>query len=142
MISPRGAFGRTASAAVLAFLLGGCATASQPFAVALPDGYYIQRDRSSEPEIVKRGGSKVLDGPIAAYAVHGRTVVGCVGTWPHRSSGYPNEAAFPGSPDAKYFILDTESGELQSGLTIDAWKQALAARKIPQDVRITAPLLL
>lgn len=140
----RGTLSRVVLAATcsLAFLLGGCATAGQPVAVALPDGFYIQRDRSSKPVIVKRSGPTVLEGPVAAYAVHGRLVVGCVGTWPQRAAGYPNEAAFPGSPDAKYFILDTATGYVESGLTLEEWKKALAARHIPQDIRITAPLLL
>lgn len=141
MSSMSGAFGRVVLAAIFAFPIGGCATASQQSVVALPEGYYIQRDRSSELDLVKRGGSTVLNGPIAAYAVYRNLVVGCTGTWPPRSSGYPNEAAFPGSPDAKYFILDTKSADLQSGLSAEAWKQALARANVPQDIQLTAPLL-
>ena len=139
-----GACRRIVSAAAFAvvLLIGGCATAGQPAAVALPDGFYIQLDRSSETDIVRRGGPRVLDGPIAAYAVYQRFVVGAVGTWPNRSAGYANEARFPGSPDARYFILDTATGYVESGLSLEAWQKALASRQIPQDIPIRAPLLL
>ena len=117
------------------------AWASSPFVIALPNGYYIQRDRAANPGIVKRSGRTVLQGPVAAYAVYRNIVIGCVGTWPARPSGYPNESPFPGSPDAEYFILDTQSGRLESGLDEGAWKQRRAELGVPATLPITAPLL-
>src|SRR4051794_31066969 len=57
-----------------------CASASAaPFGVALPKGYYLQRDRDSRIGLIKRGGRQVIRGPIAAYAVDRDIVAGCVG---------------------------------------------------------------
>ena len=36
----------------------------------------------------------------------------------------------------------TATGYVDAGMTLDAWKKALAERGIPQDIRIRAPLLL
>jgi hypothetical protein len=126
---------------VLALLVTTTAISSAPFVVALPNGYYVQRDQASHPDIVKRSGPTVLQGPIAAYAVYRQYVAGCVGTWPPRMFSYPNESPFPGSHDARYFILDTRTGHLESGLSEEVWRDRLAALGIPSSLRITAPIL-
>jgi hypothetical protein len=122
-------------------LMPGAALPAPPAAVALPNGYYIKRDQALHPGIVKRSGPTVLRGPIAAYAVYRHYVAGCVGTWPPRAFAYPNELPFPGSPDARYFILDTDTGRLESDLEQEAWRERLAALGIPSSLRITAPIL-
>jgi hypothetical protein len=129
--------------AIIALLVPGAAMSStpSPFVVALPNGYYIERDQASQPGIVKRSGTTVLQGPIAAYAVYRHYIAGAVGTWPPRAFSYPNESEFPGSPDARYFILDTESGHLESDLSEEAWRARLSALGIPSSLRIRAPIL-
>ncbi len=93
----------------------GGAGGGPPSVVALPNGYYLQRDKTTNVNLVKRGGGAIVRGPIAAYDVEGNLVVGCVGQWPARAFSYPNETPFPDSPEAKYFILDTTTGQLESG---------------------------
>jgi hypothetical protein len=123
-------------------VLQACASASTaPFVVALPNGYYLQRDRDSRIGLIKRGGRQVIRGPIAAYGVSGEIVAGCVGEWPRRSVAYPNETPFPDSPDCRYFILNTPSGLLESDLDPQAWRARLAQMGAPQSLRITAPVL-
>jgi hypothetical protein len=115
--------------------------ASPPFVVALPNGYYLQRDRDTHVNLIKRGGSIVLRGPIAAYAVSGNIVAGCVGEWPPRSFAYPNETPFPDSPDCRYFILDTPSGRIEKGLDPQSWRARLKEAGAPASLPITAPVL-
>jgi hypothetical protein len=122
-------------------LVPGAAISSPPAVVALPNGYYIKRDQALHPGIVKRSGPTVLRGPIAAYAVYRHFVAGCVGTWPPRAFAYPNELPFPGSSDARYFILDTETGHLESDLPEETWRERLATLGIPSSLRITTPIL-
>lgn len=121
--------------------LASCATAAAPFVVALPNGYYLQRDRASHVGLVTRSGRDVLRGPIAAYAVNKTLVAGCVGQWPRSSVAYPNETPFPDSADCRYFILDTESGRLETGLSPEAWRSRLRDYGAPQSLKITAPVL-
>jgi hypothetical protein len=128
-------------AAVALSLLASACAASAPFVVALPNGYYLQRDRAANVALVKRGGRTLIPGPIAAYSVAGNVVAGCVGEWPRRSSGYPNETPFPDSADCRYFILDTASGRIEQNLTPEAWRSRLKEYGAPQALRITAPVL-
>lgn len=128
--------------ALLALCGAMCASASTPpFVIALPFGYYLQRGDEGEIDVVRRNGHLVLHGPIAAYAVFGYYVTGCVGHWPKRSFAYPNELPFPGSPDARYFVLDTRTGQLEKDLDEAAWKSRLAALGAPRSLAITAPIL-
>lgn len=144
---PRGATLRQVSFATIALLvvstlLHDCATASAPpFVVALPNGYYLKRDRDSQIGLIKRSGRQVLRGPIAAYAVDHNIVAGCVGEWPRRSFAYPNELPFPDSPDCRYFILDTASGRLETGMDPKTWRARLAQVGAPESLQITAPVL-
>ena len=124
---------------LLSLMLCSCAV-SAPFVVALPNGYYLQRNKTAQIMLVKRGGAQVLRGPIAAYDVHRNLVVGCVGTWPPRAFSYPNESPFPESAPARYFVLDTVTGKLDSDLDLETWKKRLGEAGVG-DVRITAPIL-
>jgi hypothetical protein len=120
--------------------VGACATPA-PFVVALPNGYYLQRDRASNVALVKRGGRALIPGPIAAYSVANNIVAGCVGEWPWRFYAYPNESPFPDSAECRYFILDTPSGRMETNLTPEAWRSRLQAYGAPQTLQITAPVL-
>jgi len=123
------------------FLAACAVSASTLPVIALPNGYYLQRNKSSDIALVKRNGSTVLRGPVAAYAVHRTIVAGCVGKWPERGFSYPNETPFPESAPAKYFVLDTTTGQLQSDLERAEWKERLKAMGVPDTFRIVAPLL-
>jgi hypothetical protein len=119
-----------------------CASSSaSAFVVALPNGYYLQRDRESHVGLIKRGGRQVLRGPIAAYAVDREIVAGCVGEWPRRSFSYPNETPFPDSADCRYFILHTPDGRLETGLDPQTWRAKLKEAGAPESLQITAPVL-
>jgi hypothetical protein len=127
---------------LVSLVLYGCATASPaPFVVALPNGYYLKRDRDSHVGLIERGGRQVIRGPIAAYAVDREIVAGCVGEWPRRSFAYPNEIPFPDSPDCRYFILDTASGRTETGMDPQTWRARLAQVGAPKSLQITAPVL-
>jgi len=121
--------------------LDACVTHSAPYVVALPNGYYLQRDGKSQVELVQRGGREIISGPIAAYGVSGEIVAGCVGEWPHRSYSYPNDTPFPDSPDCRYFILETPAGRIETGLDPQAWRARLKELGAPQSLPITAPVL-
>jgi hypothetical protein len=125
----------------LCWFLSACASAPPPFVVALPNGYYLQRDRASKVALVTRSGRTLVPGPIAAYAVANNVVAGCVGEWPPRPFGYPNESPFPDSPDCRYFILDTPGGRLETDLSPEAWRSKLKHYGAPESLRITAPVL-
>jgi hypothetical protein len=142
-MSSRRSVARGAGAAIFALcsLLVACASAAAPFVVALPNGYYLQRDRASNVGLVQRGGRTLVRGPIAAYAVANNVVGGCVGEWPPRSFAYPNETPFPDSPACRYFILDTPSGRLETDLSPATWRSRLKEYGAPETLRITAPVL-
>ncbi|MEJ1966062.1 MAG: hypothetical protein WDO56_32730 [Gammaproteobacteria bacterium] len=132
----------TVAVILVSSVLHACASASStPFVVALPNGYYLQRDRDSRIGLIKRGGRQVIRGPIAAYAVNREIVAGCVGEWPRRSFAYPNETPFPDSPDCRYFILDTPSGRLEMDMDPQAWRARLGQIGAPESLQITAPVL-
>ena len=126
---------------VLCWFLTACASAPPPFVVALPNGYYLQRDRSSKVALVTRSGRTLVPGPIAAYAVANTVIAGCVGEWPPRPFGYPNESPYPDSPDCRYFILDTPTGRMETSLSPEAWRSKLKQYGAPESLRITAPVL-
>ena len=128
------------AAAAVSWLVSACAT-SAPFVVALPNGYYLQRDHASNVALVKRGGQTLIAGPIAAYSVANNIVAGCVGEWPRRFFAYPNDSPFPDSADCRYFILDTPSGRMEKNLTPEAWRSRLKEYGAPQTLQITAPVL-
>ena len=124
----------------LALLLAACATSAQIAVVALPNGYYLQPDSKRQTEIVKRGGRTVLAGPIAAYAVSATVVAGAQGEPSAASHSYTNDLPFEGKADTRYFVLDTDSGKLDSNLDATSWEQRLKALGITTPLRIYAPL--
>jgi hypothetical protein len=119
----------------------GCATTPPPSVVALPNGYYLKRDRATNIGLVTRDGKQIVRGPIAAYRVSGNVVAGCVGEWPKRAFSYPNETPFPDSTDCRYFILDTPSGRLEQGLDPASWRARLKDSGVSESLKITAPVL-
>jgi hypothetical protein len=133
--------GTLAGTLFICALLTACASAPPPFVVALPNGYYLQRDRASNVELVTRAGRTLVQGPIAAYAVANNVIAGCVGNWPPRPFGYPNETPFPDSPDCRYFILDTPTGRMEKDLSPATWRSQLKQYGAPDTLRITAPVL-
>lgn len=124
------------------WLLHGCATASRaPSVIALPNGYYLQRDRNSNIGLIHRQGRQVIRGPIAAYGVTRDIVAGCVGVWVRHSFSYLNDTPFPDSPDCRYFILDTTTGRVQADLDPQAWRARLGQMGAAVSLEITAPVL-
>lgn len=116
------------------------ANAAAPFVIALPNGYYIQRDRSSQLRVLNRHGHAVV-GPVAGYTVRGFIVAGLVGPEPENHGAYINESPLPESPESLYFVLDTRTGHLDERLSLQAWKEKLAALGLSQAPEIRAPLL-
>lgn len=139
---PRGASVLRYNPALLlaACLLASCATTTTGLVVALPNGYYLQPDKKQQTEIVKRGGRHVLRGPIAAYAVSGVIVAGAQGEPQPEARSYSNDLPFKGTPETRYFVLDTMSGRLESDLNESAWRARLADLGAPSTMRIYAPL--
>lgn len=128
----------------LCVLFGFVATAqaaAPPFVVALPNGYYLEKKKGADLALVKRRGGTVVKGPIAAYGIHRAIIAGAVGEWPPRPSGYPNETPFPENADAKYFILDSATGKVETDLSLADWKERLKALGAPEPFRIVAPIL-
>lgn len=124
--------------------VAGCATqgggsGASPFVVVLPNGYLIDRDRSSNTRIVKRSGGVAVQGPIAGYAVVRNLVTGYVGAPPPVDSTAPT----PPPPDkaAKYFVLDTTSGKVDANLDIAGWNNRLKELGAPQSPEISPPIL-
>jgi hypothetical protein len=124
-----------------AIALTGCVVQSAKPVVALPNGYYLQLNAKQQTEIVKRGGKRVLPGPIAAYAVTGELVVGALGEPSAASGAYPNDLPFQGKTDTRYFVLETRSGHLETQLDSGAWQNVLQTLGAATPLRIYAPLL-
>jgi hypothetical protein len=127
---------------LLALSIGAQAIAAKSQAVvALPNGYYLERDRASQVRMVKRSGSVVLKGPIAGYAVIRHVVAGCVTSEGPAAASYPNDSPLGDLPGARYFVLDTSTGELSADLDKAAWSSRLKALGAPESPAITAPVL-
>jgi len=124
----------------LVLVLAACATSAQTAVVALPNGYYLQPDKNKQTEIVKRGGKVMQAPPIAAYAVSATVVAGALGEPSAKSHSYTNDLPFEGKPETRYFVLDTDSGKLESNLDAATWEQRLKALGVPTPLRIYAPL--
>jgi hypothetical protein len=121
-------------------VLAACATAAQTAVVALPNGYYLRPDKQRQTEIVKRGGKTVLPAPIAAYAVSATIVTGAEGEPSAASHSYTNDLPFDGKADTRYFILNTDSGQLEKDLDAATWEARLKALGVPTPFKIYAPL--
>jgi hypothetical protein len=108
--------------------------------VVLPNSFYLQPDQGGQTKLVKHDGSRLLPGTIAAYAVSGQYVIGAEGTTPAPSHEITNDLDFTGAADTRYFILDTVSGKLESGLDEAAWRKRLKDLGQLADVHIYPPL--
>ncbi|HEV2703337.1 MAG TPA: hypothetical protein VGV09_17045 [Steroidobacteraceae bacterium] len=108
--------------------------------VVLPNSFYLQPDKGGQTKLVKHDGSRLVSGTIAAYAVVGQYVIGAEGTTPAPSHEITNDLDFAGTADTRYFILDTVSGKLESGLTEAAWRQRIKDLGQRNDVHIYPPL--
>ena len=102
------------------------AWANPPLLVALPNDYHIERTRSGEL-VLENARGKALISPLAGYAVYGVIVTGLAGPEPHNDGSYANDTPLPESSEPRYFILDTSTGQLQSGLSAQDWKARLKA---------------
>ena len=130
--------------AALMFLfatVGSCAASRPASVVALPNGYYMQPNKAAQASIVKRSGSTVVPGPVAAYAVYRHIVMGALGAPSALSRAYTNDLPFRGGADTRYFVLDTSTGKLDTDLTESAWKQRLEALGAPGALEIYAPVI-
>lgn len=125
----------------LTLCLSSCATAGVHSVIALPNGYYLQQNKDGQPSLVKRSGGAVIPGPIAAYKVYRDWVTGALGAAAGKRGVYMNDLPFHGGADTRYFVLETSSGKLESGLDEAAWKSRLAALGAPPNLEIYAPLL-
>jgi hypothetical protein len=127
---------------VLCAVLVGCAAGgggTSAFVVVLPNGYLIDRDKSSNTRIVKRSGAVVVQGPIAGYTVVQNVVTGYVGVPPPVGTTVPDPP--PEEKAAKYFVLDTTSGKVDNNLDTAAWKSRLEQLGAPASLVITPPIL-
>src|SRR5688572_8380133 len=82
-------------APVILFLgaaLAACAHAQPPTVIALPNGYYMEKDKAQQPRIVRKSGGVVVPGPIAAYAVDRQIVTGRVAPALRGAKSYPNDS--------------------------------------------------
>ncbi len=130
---------RLALATLLAASIVSCATNPARPVVVLPNGFYLQPDKDEQTQIAKRSGALVIPGPIAAYGVSGNTVAGALGATSSGSRVY-FDLAFTGNADTRYFILDTASGKLETGLDAGAWHSRLKEIGVPSDFQIYPPL--
>ena len=121
---------RTACLGVLLAIVSitGCATSRTDFVVALPNGYQIIRGKTSDPMIVKKNGGTVVPGPVARYTVVRDVVVGVVQ---------------PAGTDAKpaWFVLNTRTGELGTGLSESGYTERLKALNITAAPELSPPVL-
>ncbi len=115
------------------------ATVSGPV-VVLPNSYYLQPDKTGQTQLVKHDGSRLLSGTVAAYVVSAQLVVGAIGTTPPPGHQYTNDLEFTGTPETRYFILDTVSGKLETGLDEAAWHKRLQELGQRADLHIYPPL--
>ncbi len=126
--------------AVLCVTVSSCATqGGSEFVVVLPNGYLIDRDKSSQTRIVKRSGGVVVPGPIAAYGVYRDVVTGSV-------SSAAAATADKGAPGAdkttpRYFVLDTATGKVDKNLDATAWNSRLKELGAPASPDISPPIL-
>jgi hypothetical protein len=53
---------------------------------------------------------------------------------------YTNDLPYKGSAATRYFVLDTRTGKLDTGLDEAAWKMRLAALELPSPVELHSPI--
>lgn len=108
--------------------------------VVLPNSYYLQPDKGEQTKLVKRDGSRLLPGNIAAYLVFGPYVVGAIGEVPPAVHQFTNDLEFTGTADTRYFVLDTTSGKLETNLDADAWHKRIQELGLRSEIHIYPPL--
>lgn len=123
-------------AAVLIVSLSSCATTPTGPVLVLPNSYYLKPDKAAQTALVKRGGTRVFPSNVAAYAVYGNIVAGALGKAPVWASRFTDDRVFNGGPDTRYFILETQSGKLESNLSKDEWRKRLQALGVPADFQV------
>jgi len=109
--------------------------------MALPNGYYLQPSSAGKIALVNRRGRLVLPGPIAAYRVSGVIVAGALGEVSQAARTCSNDCPFEAQPDTRYFILNTSSGEVMTGLDELEWRAGLRRFEVPSTFRIVTPVL-
>jgi hypothetical protein len=117
-----------------------CAAGPTAAVIALPNGYYLQPTKSGGLAIEKARGRAVVPGPVAAYAVVRQVVTGALGEPPPLSRHYTNDLPYKGGPDTRYFVLDTTTGKLDSGLDEAAWIARMKALDIASPVELHSPI--
>ena len=125
---------------VILLSLNSCAATATQAVIALPNGYYLQPNKSGGLSLVKRRGNTLVPESIAAYAVVRQVVTGALGEPPPLNRHYTNDLPFHGTADTRYFVLDTTSGKLESGLDEAAWKARVTALGLPATVELHAPI--
>ena len=126
--------------AVLCVTISSCATqGGSSFVVVLPNGYLIDRDKTSQTRIVKRAGGVVVPGPIAAYGVYRDVVTGSVSSTTAGGADKPAPAADKATPH--YFVIDTASGKVDRNLDTAAWNSRLKELGAPASLDISPPVL-
>jgi hypothetical protein len=110
--------------AVIGSLVGCASAGTPPSVIVLPNGYEIVRNKASQPIIVKGGGRQVA-GPVGAYVVVRDVVMG----------------VSQATPPSGYFLLETASGEVSTGLSEEDWKARLEQAGVKQVPTLNPPLL-
>ena len=124
---------------ILVLTANACAARPSPAVVALPNGYYLQAAKGNELSIVKNNGRAVVPGPIAAYAVSRNIVMGALGTAPPLARTYTNDLPFKGDANTRYFILETLTGKVTTGLDEATWKMQLESLGVQGPIETHTP---
>jgi len=126
--------------AIVFLSVSACAAAPTASVIALPNGYYLEPTKSGGLAVEKGRGHEVIPGPVAAYAVVSQVVTGALGEPPSLSRHYTNDLPFKGTADTRYFVLDTRTGKLDSGLDEEAWKMRMSALNLPSPIELHSPI--
>ncbi len=125
---------------LIAFTFGAVAASVTGPVVVLPNSYYLQPDLAGQTKLVKHDGSRLLPGTVAAYTVSGQIVAGAIGAVPAITHQFTNDLEFTGTPDTRYFILDTASGKFESNLDEASWHKRLQELGVRSEVHLYPPL--
>ncbi len=117
-----------------------CVAGTTEAVIALPNGYYLEPTKSGGLSIEKAHGHAVVPGPVAAYAVMRQIVTGALGEPPPLHRHYTNDLPYHGNADTRYFVLDTTTGKLDSGLDEAAWKMRMSDLNLPGPVELHSPI--
>ena len=75
-----------------------------------------------------------------ALAVSATIVAGAQGEPAAASHSYTNDLPFEGKAETRYFILNTDSGQLEKDLDAASWEQRLKTLGVITPFKIYAPL--